>query len=456
MFEFWFDGANGGDGYYGGAREKRTIDAPKYYNWPETIALVHKHQPMACTFDPLGADVRWVGNEDGVAGDPCWPTMPNAPYTQEHGNAGVRGAELWWPAETDVSIRPGWFYHADEDAKAMSPARLVKLLDESVGRGANLNLNLPPDRRGRIADHDVAVLTSFGDAMRATFATDLAHGAVPSATHSRGAGFGPERVLDGDRESYWAVPEGVTTPMLTLDLPPGRMFDLIRLSEYLPLGCRVTRFAVDAEVDGAWRTLATHECIAARRVIRLPAPVAARRVRLRVLEAPVGPAISEFALFRSVAPRPVATLVASDPTMLSPVGWRIVAASAPGAGALLDNDSGTSWIVTAPAPGHPTTVTIDIGTMHMLTGFSLTPSRQVMTGAAPPKNYAVETSVDNTTWRRAGAGEFPNIAYALQTQRIAFDAPVGARYLRFAFTETAVPAERLAIAGIGATIARPR
>lgn len=174
LFEFWFDGANGGDGYYGGARESRKIDAPAYYNWPRMIELVHQHQPMACTFDPLGADIRWGGNEDGIAGDPSWPTMPNAPYTQENGNSGVRGGALWWPAETNTSIRPGWFYHADEDGKVRSPENLVRYFDTSVARGTNMNLNLPPDRRGRIPDHDVAVLKSFGDAIRASFAIDLA------------------------------------------------------------------------------------------------------------------------------------------------------------------------------------------------------------------------------------------------------------------------------------------
>ena len=107
LFELWFDGANGGDSYYGGARETRKIDAPAYYSLLRMIELVHQHQPMACTFDQLGADIRWVGNEDGVAGDPCWPIMPNAPYTQENGNAGVRKAALWWPDETNTSIRPG-------------------------------------------------------------------------------------------------------------------------------------------------------------------------------------------------------------------------------------------------------------------------------------------------------------------------------------------------------------
>ncbi len=454
LFEFWFDGANGGDGYYGGARDTRKIDAPKYYNWPSIVALVHQHQPMACTFDPLGADVRWVGNEDGVAGDPCWPTMPNHPYVQSEGNSGVRGAPLWWPAETDVSIRPGWFYHADEDAKVKTPARLVKLYDESVGRGTNLNLNLPPDRRGRLADIDVAVLKSFGTAQAATFARDLTQGAVATASHSRGPGFTPANVLDGRADSYWSTADGITTPSLVLDLPPGRTFDLIRLREYLPLGLRVTRFAVDAEVDGRWRELAQHACIGAQRIIRLPAPVTARRLRLRILEAPACPAIREIALFRQVAPAAVATVVASDPSIVAPTRWSIAAASAPGAQALLDNDTATSWALPAPKPGAPASVTINLGATETLAGFSLTPSRAVMADTAPPKGYRIETSTDGTNWQEAGKGELPNIAYALATQRIAFASPVTARLLRLSFAETAVPARRLAIAGIGAF--RPR
>jgi alpha-L-fucosidase len=453
LFEVWFDGANGGDGYYGGAREARKIDAPRYYDWPSIVALVHKLQPNACTFDPLGADIRWVGNEDGIAGDPCWPTMPNKPYDQKEGNSGVRGGALWWPAETDVSIRPGWFYHADEDSKVKGPERLIRLYDESVGRGTNLNLNIPPDRRGRIPDQDVKILKSFGDAIRATFARDLAQGAVAHASHSRGPGFEPARVLDGNRETYWAAPDGVTSPTLTLDLKPGTRFDVIRLREYLPLGVRVTRFAVDAEFDGSWRTLAEHECISAQRVIRLDAPIAPRRVRLRIVEAPVCPVISEFALFRAVAPVPVAAIVSTDPSVLDVTRWTIVSASAPGAEKLLDNEAASIWVQPSPTPGAPARVTVDLAADTLLAGFSLTPSRQVMTGAAPPKGYIAETSRDGTNWEPGANGEFSNIAYALSTQRIAFAKARSARFLRLTFSEPAVTAARLAIAGIGGFIA---
>ena len=449
LFEFWFDGANGGDGYYGGARETQKIDAPKYYNWPSIIALVHQHQPMACTFDPLGADVRWVGNEDGVAGDPCWPTMPNHPYVQSEGNSGVRGAPLWWPAETDVSIRPGWFYHADEDAKVKDPARLLRLYDESVGRGTNLNLNLPPDRRGRLADHDVAVLRSFGAAQAQTYARDLAQGAVAHASAERGRAFAAARVLDGRRDTYWSTPDRVTTPSLTLDLPPGRSFDVIRLREYLPLGVRVTRFAIDLEEGGAWRTVAEHECIGAQRIVRLSRPSSARRLRLRIVEAPACPAISEIALFRQVAPVTVAAPRASDPTILPRDGWAIAAASGPGAEALIDGDAQTRWTVPSPSAAAPAAVTIDFGRAVALAGFSLTPSRTVARDTAPPRGYHADTSVDGRSWTAAGAGEFGNMAYALATQRVAFAARE-ARYLRLRFDAPAVSAGHMTIADIGA------
>lgn len=450
LFEVWFDGANGGDGYYGGARETRKIDAVSYYDWPSIVALVHTMQPMACTFDPLGADIRWVGNEEGHAGDPCWPTMPDAEYTQANGNAGVRGAPLWWPAEANTSIRPGWFYHPDEDTKVKGPERLMKLFDESVARGTNMLLNLPPDRRGRIADPDLASLASFGAALKASFATDLAQGAVAHASHDRGPGFTPANVLDRDRATYWSTPDPVTTPELILDLPPGRSFDLIRLREDLALGVRVTRFPLDIAVTDGWREVARHDGIGAQRIVRLPAPVTTRRLRLRIVEAPACPAITEVALFRAVAPLPVAPARSPASAILARTGWRIVAASAPGGEALFDDDIATVWTAPAPLPGKPAYVTIDLGHAHDLAGFSLTPTRTATDGAAPPSRYVAETSVDGRAWTAGAAGEFANIAYARATQRIAFAAPRAARYLRLTLPALATPDARIAVAEVGA------
>ena len=171
IFEVWFDGANGGDGYYGGARTTRHIDAKTYYDWENTWKLVRELQPDACMFSDIGPDARWVGNEAGVAGDPCWATFSPERYAiggtpGEVLNRGIRGGSRWLPAEVDVSIRPGWFYHAAEDGSVKSVDRLIKLYFESVGRGCNLILNVPPDRRGRIHENDARALREWSESPR--------------------------------------------------------------------------------------------------------------------------------------------------------------------------------------------------------------------------------------------------------------------------------------------------
>lgn len=444
LFEVWFDGANGGDGYYGGARETRKIDAPAYYNWPSIVALVHKLQPDACTFDPLGADIRWVGNEEGHAGDPCWPTMPNEPYDQAKGYTGVRGAPLWWPAETDVSIRPGWFYHADEDGAVKTPQKLMEMFDRSVGHGTTLLLNLPPDRRGRIPDRDVSSLTAFGDAIRATFADDLARGAIATASADIGGTAG--HAVDGDPTTFWCAPAEAKDATLTLDLPPGTAFDTIRLQEWLPLGLRITRFAIDAADDGgAWREIASREMVGPQRIIRLPQPIGPRRLRFRTVEAEAGPALRELALFRSVAPATLPPPTASDPSIVARDRWTIVQASAPGAEAVFDDNPRTAW-----TSGIPASIVIDMGTAERLAGFALTPTRHIDPAAAPPAGYRVEVSLDGKSWTSMEQGEFPNINYARATQRITFAATREARYLRLSFDRPAVPAPAIAVATIGA------
>src|SRR5215510_3605777 len=191
LFEVWFDGANGGDGYYGGAREKRTIDGSTYYDWANTWSLVRQLQPNAVMFSDAGPDIRWVGNERGVAFETSWSPItlrgiyPGAPgYTKIA--AGAPDGADWAPPEVDVSIRPGWFYHPAEDARVKSLDRLVEIYEQSVGRGANLLLNIPPDRRGLIPDVDAARLREFGETIAATYKTDLARDARATSSQVRG------------------------------------------------------------------------------------------------------------------------------------------------------------------------------------------------------------------------------------------------------------------------------
>ena len=308
LFEVWFDGANGGDGYYGGAREDRRIEKTTYYDWENTWQIVRDLQPEAVLFSDAGPDVRWVGNESGFAGDPCWATLDPGGFVpgladQEVLNHGTRTGKVWRPAEVDVSIRPGWFYHAAEDDKVRTPDNLLKIYYESVGRGCNLLLNLPPDRRGLIHESDVASLRAWRRTLDATFARDLAQGARVEASNTRGQDprFAAGNVLDAEPGTYWSTDDGAATPELVLRLGRRVKFSVVRLREYTPLGQRVDSFALDQWKDGQWEEFARGTSICAQRLVRVD-PVVTSRVRLRITGAPVCPAISQVGLYREGRP----------------------------------------------------------------------------------------------------------------------------------------------------------
>jgi alpha-L-fucosidase len=309
IFEVWHDGANGGDGYYGGARERRLIDKRTYYQWPETWALVRSLQPDAAIFSDVGPDIRWVGNEKGYANETCWetftpvgenggPASPGDVRTSES-TTGTRNGASWLPPECDVSIRPGWFWHPRENDRVKSPAQLFDLYFKSVGRGGSLLLNVPPDRRGLLHENDIASLAAFGKLRREAFATDLTRGARAEASNVRGGRieFGPQRLLDGDRDTYWSTDDRVTSAWAVLDLRERRSFNVARLRENIRLGQRVEAFAIDTWDRGDWRTIAEGTSIGPCRLIRTSEPVTTTRVRLRVTKSPVCPALSEFSLF---------------------------------------------------------------------------------------------------------------------------------------------------------------
>ena len=280
IFEVWHDGANGGDGFYGGAREKRTIDKNSYYQWPGTWELVRRLQPGAVIFSDVGPDVRWVGNERGIAGDPCWATFdpvgadggPASPgnVREKESPAGHRHGSKWLPPECDVSIRPGWFWHERENARVKTPKQLVDLYYQSVGRGATLLLNVPPNRDGLLSAEDVASLQGFGGWLRGTFGTNLAAGAKKSVSKS------------GD---------------VTLELRRPVSFDVIRIREDIRYGQRIDSLAVENWNGGAWEMVGQATSVGARRLIRLEKAVSATRLRVRVTQAAATPIVSEFAVF---------------------------------------------------------------------------------------------------------------------------------------------------------------
>jgi len=303
VFEVWFDGANGGDGYYGGAHEKRHIDAQIYYDWPRTYEIVRRLQPDAVIHGgDKDADVRWVGNEQGYAGETCWATF--TPDNSVDGGTtnqlmtGTPHGSRWLPAECDVSIRPGWFWHEAEDSKVKTPQQLMDLYLKSVGRGASLLLNVPPNSKGLLSPPDIASLQGFHRTQQAAFATNLATRAKFHGSHTRRKDhrFGPSNLIDGDPETFWATDDAVTTPTLELTFRDSVRFNLIRLREATQLGQRIESFEVEARRDGAWAQIAQGTGIGSCRLLSLAAPMETKRVRLRVT-APVCIALAEFGLY---------------------------------------------------------------------------------------------------------------------------------------------------------------
>ena len=311
LFMSWHDGANGGDGYYGGAREIRKIDRSVYYEWPVTWGITRAMQPGANIFGDVGPDVRWVGNEEGHAGETYWETYtPEAPdagkipangYVKDYqGTEGTRNGKYWMPAECDVPLRPGWFYHQSQDGQSKSAYTLVDLYYKSVGRGACLDLGLSPDKTGRLSEEDVAILKEFGAVIKQTFAVNLAKGATIKASNIRGNNqlkFGPANLLDNDRYSYWATNNTVTNPELIIDLHSAKTFNVIRLRENIKLGQRIEGAALDVWTANQWQQIATITSIGANRLIRLPQNITASKLRLRIATSPVCIALSDFGLF---------------------------------------------------------------------------------------------------------------------------------------------------------------
>lgn len=304
VFEMWFDGANGGDGFYGGAREKRRIDGSYYYDWPNTLAMVRSLQPGVLFFSDAGPDLRWCGNEKGYVGETNWNTI--SVDTLYAGKAGIEGllntgspdGTRWLPAEVDVSIRPGWFYHQKEDSLVKSAERLFEIYLTSVGRGSTLLLNVPPDRRGLFNGNDVKSLLGFRKLLDAAFKNNLARNATVTVSSSRGtsAAFAGENLIDGKKETYWATDDSVKTASAELSWKNEREIKYISLQEYIRLGQRVKSFSVDVWQDGSWKRVANATTIGYKRIIKL-APVKSTRIKITIEDAKACPVLSEIAVY---------------------------------------------------------------------------------------------------------------------------------------------------------------
>ena len=292
VFEVWFDGANGGDGYYGGARDKRTIDRKNYYNYPRIYQILDSLQPQAVVFSDGGPGCRWVGNEKGFAGETNWafipkntvyPGYPNYPELQ----FGYPDGDQWTAAECDVSIRPGWFYHPEEDDKVKSPEQLADLYYRSVGHNATLLLNFPVDRNGLINPIDSANAVNFHKLIQRELGNNLVAGMKPKVSNERGGQFAAQDLTDGSWDTYWATGDGVTSADITFTFKKARKMNRIMLQEYIPLGQRVKKFAVEwLDKNGTWKAVEQGEettTIGYKRLLRF-LTVETKGLRVRILD----------------------------------------------------------------------------------------------------------------------------------------------------------------------------
>ncbi|OIV42277.1 alpha-L-fucosidase [Flavobacterium johnsoniae] len=515
VFEMWFDGANGGDGYYGGANETRKINTFEYYNWDETYKLIYKTAPKTLVWGVGPSEARWIGNEDGRAGKTNWSLLRQKDelagkvhYTEFM--SGHEDGEKWVPGEADVSIRPGWFYHSVEDDKVRSLDEMVDIYYESIGRNATLLLNLPVDRRGLVHENDEARLKELVATIKADFKTELLSKTKITADNVRGKNpeFGPKNVSDANKNSYWATDDNVKNASITFEFAKPTAVNRILLQEYIALGQRVKAFNVEVKVDGNWKTVANETTIGYKRILRIDR-ITASALRINITDAKANIVISNIQAYNAPAfvrmpeiqrdkngnvtikaengSLVYYSLDGKNPTKKSTIykgafnynkavtikavaidakensssavktakygvskeNWKIIAASGGDlttANRIIDGNPNTDWSFGNDANQLPQEITIDLGSILSINGFTYLP-QQVGHNLNLISNYEFYTSVDNLKWTLQSEGEFSNIKHNPIEQIKTFKKN-NARYIRFVAKSAVGKGQTVSIAEI--------
>ena len=313
QFEMWFDGANGGTGYYGGQNTTISVgstytDRVMYYDVANLRDRIHQLAPN-CVMWGVGGEARWIGNEDGYAGTTNWATHTRS---AESGNeSGTEGYWLWDAGEVDVcGTDKGWFWHSGEAPKTAE--QLFTYYMQSVGRNATLILNFPPDKSGELPSATVSRMQELGSLISSRLGTDLAQGKSVAASTSRSAGasrnYEGGNVTDGDKSTYWAAPDGTTSCNLTIDLGSSQTVRYVMLQEYIRLGQRVKGFSIQYSTNGSsWKTASSNEAmttIGYKRIIPLngsvsglPTGYTARYIRVNITSSRACPTLHTVAVY---------------------------------------------------------------------------------------------------------------------------------------------------------------
>lgn len=304
--EVWFDGANGE-----GPNGKKQV-----YDWQRYYQTIRRLQPEA-VIAIMGPDVRWVGTESGYGRDTEWSVVPASMQDQDQvaaksqQQAGTFRPKVdpmaedlgsreklyqanglaWYPSEVDVSIRPGWFYHPDQDDKVKPVEKLLDIYYSSVGKNSLLLLNIPPDTRGLIHENDANILKEWRLAIDQTFKTNLARNARIKGVKQ------VSQLLDDRLDTYHLGKIAKQVYRIHLDGP--KTFNRLVLQENITLGQRVESFILEAKVDGRWTEITKGTTIGYKRILRFP-EITAKQVRLSILETRAKPALAAFGLYRSM------------------------------------------------------------------------------------------------------------------------------------------------------------
>lgn len=292
LFEFWWDGANGE-----GPNGKKQV-----YNWQRFEATLRSIAPNTPVFSDIGPHIRWVGNESGFAGKTNWNLLDTAGFSRGAGgpstdtlNQGNQNGKVWIPAECDVSIRPGWFYHATEDDQVKSPAALFNLYLKSVGRGSNLLLNVPPDRRGLLNEHDSAALVGFRTLLNTNFATDLlAHASFAFTSNNKA--YHNTLISDGKANTYIQLPVNNSNGA-QITFAANTTLNCIVLQEPIQMGQRVQSFTINLQSGGKTISTVTGTTIGHKRILTFPSQTV-DGFTLIINGAKATPLISEIAAYQ--------------------------------------------------------------------------------------------------------------------------------------------------------------
>lgn len=486
IYEVWFDGANGGTGWYDGANEERKVDKFSYYDWPTTHELVRKLQPGAMMFSDAGPDVRWVGNEHGFAYESTWSNlMRDSVYAGmpdfDKWATGQENGTHWVPAESDVSIRPGWYYHSYEDHKVKTLPDLMEIYYKSIGQNSSLLINFPVDTRGLIHEKDEEAILKMAAKVKEDFAVNLAKEASFGASADRGRGYQAENLNDGDFNTYWTTPDGQLQASVELDFGKTVSFNRLLIQEFVNLGQRVKAFSLEKAVNGNWEKIAEGTTIGFKRILRVP-DTEAQRIRINFLDGKGIPVISEIGVYSAPAllfppkitrtpagkvsveaseqgleiyftkdgtlpkagenayssefevlqPSTIQAIVfdektgkSSEPARvdfdLAKGNWKVMASDSNAVRAI-DERSNSYWTSKA------NDLNIDLGREVELKGFTYLPM-QARYPSGFIAEYALEISENGKSWKQVVEGEFSNIQNSPIEQVVRFEG-IKARFVR--------------------------